>query len=183
MITFSLDEAKASLGQTPDILDALLRDRPEAWTTHNEGPDTWSPFDVIGHLLHGEKADWIARARKCLAEGEEKKFVPFDRLAQFEESRGKTLDQLLSEFRQARTANLRALDSLKLDEKKLDSIGIHPKFGEVTLRQLLSTWVAHDLDHIIQICRVMAVQYKDEVGPWKQYMRVMQPLLEYEVKS
>lgn len=143
-------------------------------------PDTWTPFDVLGHLLHGEKTDWIARARKCLAEGDEKRFEPFNRFAQFEESKGKTVSQLLSEFRQARTANLKALDELQLDEEKLGSIGIHPKFGDVTLRQLLSTWVAHDFDHIIQICRVMARQYQDEVGPWKQYMRVMQPLVEYE---
>lgn len=179
-MTYNLEEAKLILGRTPDVLQVLLQDLPEPWTSSNEGGDTWSPFDVVGHLIHGEKDDWITRARKCLAEGEEKKFDSFDRLAQFKESKGKTMSQLLDEFRKARTANLSALDELEVDDAKLKSIGIHPMFGEVTLRQLLSTWVAHDLDHIIQICRVMAKQYYDEVGPWKQYMRVMQDLVPYE---
>jgi len=135
---------------------------------------------VLGHLIHGEKTDWIARARKCLAQGDEKKFEKFDRFAQFEESKGKTMTQLLAEFRQARVANLKSLDEMNLTEADLESVGIHPSFGEVTLKQLLSTWVAHDLDHLIQISRVMAKQYYDEVGPWMRYMRVMQPLQRYE---
>ena len=179
-MTYDLEEAKLILGRTPEVLRTLLQDLPEPWTSNNEGGDTWSPFDVVGHLIHGEKDDWITRARKCFAEGEEKKFDSFDRLAQFEESKGKTMSQLLNAFREARTANLKALDEIEVDDEKLNSIGIHPMFGEVTLRQLLSTWVAHDLDHIIQICRVMAKQYYDEVGPWKQYMRVMQDLVPYE---
>ena len=180
MMNFDLQEARAILSRTPDVLDSLLRGLPDPWLSNNEGPDTWSPFDVLGHLIHGEKTDWIARAKKCLAEGEEKKFESFDRFAQFEESVGKTTVDLLARFRELRGANLQFIDELEIDEEKLKSIGIHPKFGEVTLRQLLSTWAAHDLNHIVQICRVMARQYHDEVGPWKQYMRVMQDVVPYE---
>ena len=180
MMNFDVQEARAVLSRTPDVLDSLLRGLPDAWLSNNEGPDTWSPFDVLGHLIHGEKTDWMARAKKCLAEGEEKKFESFDRFAQFEESVGKTTVDLLARFRELRGANLQFIDELEIDEEKLKSIGIHPKFGEVTLRQLLSTWAAHDLNHIVQICRVMARQYHDEVGPWKQYMRVMQDVVPYE---
>ncbi len=180
MMNFELQEAKLILSRTPDVLDSLLTGLPDAWLSNNEGPDTWSPFDVLGHLIHGEKTDWMARAKKCLARGEEKKFESFDRFAQFEESVGKTATDLLERFRELRGANLQFIDDLEIDEEKLKSIGIHPKFGEVTLRQLLSTWAAHDLNHIVQICRVMARQYHEEVGPCKQYMRVMQDVVPYE---
>jgi hypothetical protein len=183
MIRYNVSEAKAMLRRTPEVLRTLLQDLPESWTSNNEGGETWSPFDVLGHLIHGEKTDWIERVRRCLAEGDDRRFRPFDRFAQFDESRGKSVADLLSEFRKVRDANLKLLDELDLGEDKLDSIGIHPKFGEVTLRQLLATWVAHDLDHITQICRVMAKQYYDEVGPWRNYMRVMQPLVDYETSQ
>lgn len=169
---FVLNEAVAILARTPATLDALLRDLPHAWITATEGPDTWSPCDIVGHLIHGEFADWVPRARRILEHGETRAFDPFDRLAQFEESRGKSLAQLLDEFAARRAESLRALDRLQLTEADLDRRGRHPDFGAVTLRQLLSTWVAHDLDHVMQIARVLGRQYADEVGPWRAYLRV-----------
>ena len=171
--SFKLDEATALLARTPATLDALLRNLPDGWSDAHEGGDTWSPFDVIGHLLHGEQTDWLPRVRIVLEHGESRAFDKFDRLAQFKESEGRTLHELLAAFATRRSANLLELKSLSLTDADLDRRGQHPALGPVTLRQLLATWVAHDLDHIAQISRVLAKQYSDEVGPWRAYLRVI----------
>lgn len=171
---FALDEATAVLSRTPAALDALLRGLPDGWIHAHEGGDTWSPYDVMGHLIHGERTDWMGRARILLEHGETQPFDPFDRFAQFRESDGKTLHDLLDEFASLRRQNLEALAKLNLADGDLDRRGRHPSFGVVTLRQLLATWVAHDLDHISQIARVMARQYADEVGPWRAYLRIIE---------
>jgi hypothetical protein len=176
--TFVLEEAASLLARTPATLDALLRGLPEGWTTANEGGDTWSPFDVIGHLIHGERADWMPRAKIILAHGEARAFEPFDRFAQFAESEGRTLASLLDEFAALRQQSLRDLAALQLTEADLDRRGRHPAFGVVTLRELLSTWVAHDLDHVAQISRVLARQYSDAVGPWRAYLRIVRDTVE-----
>jgi len=170
---FSLDEAIPILERTPRTLDAILRGLPAAWLHCNEGADTFSPFDVVGHLIHGEKTDWMPRARMILETGDQRAFEPFDRFAQKEASRGKTLDELLDEFTRLRAANIAALKALALKPSDLDRRGKHPKLGSVTLRQLLATWVAHDLDHVIQIARVIGRQYTDEVGPWTAHLRII----------
>lgn len=170
---FVIEEAMALLARTPSTLDALLRGLPVSWTVAHEGGDTWSPFDVIGHLIHGEHVDWIPRAKIILAHGDARAFEKFDRLAQFTASGGRTLPDLLADFARLREANLRELGSLNLTEVDLDRPGRHPELGVVTLRQLLATWVAHDLDHIMQVARVLARQYSDEVGPWRAYLRVI----------
>jgi hypothetical protein len=170
---FDLEEAVAVLSRTPATLDALLRGLPDGWVHSHEGGDTWSPFDVVGHLIHGERTDWMARLDILLEHGESRAFDPFDRLAQFEESRGRTLPSLLDEFAERRRGNLRRLAGLGLSGEDLDRRGLHPSLGAVTLRQLLATWVAHDLDHVMQIARVLGRQYSDEVGPWKAYLRVI----------
>lgn len=140
---------------------------------NNEGPDTFSPYDVVGHLLHGEKTDWVIRIRRILDYGTAMAFEPYDRFAQFEESKGKDLLQLMNEFEQLRNENLVWLKSVKLNEDDLDKKGMHPTLGEVTLRNLLATWVVHDLTHIAQITRVMAKQYKEEMGPWPEFFRIL----------
>ena len=168
-----MEEGVAILARTPTTLDALLRGLPDGWIAANEGGETWSPFDIIGHLIHGERTDWIPRARIILEHGDAKPFEKFDRLAQFRESEGRTLASLLDEFEALRRENLQALDSLHLTDADLDRSGLHPELGVVTLRQLLATWVAHDLDHIAQISRVLARQYSDEVGPWRAYLRII----------
>ena len=170
---FVMSEALAILSRTPAVLDTLLRDLPDAFVTGNEGPDTWSPYDVLGHLIHGERTDWVPRAKIILEHGEARAFEKFDRFAQFEESKGKSLAALLDEFAAARRESLRQLAALNLTDADLDRRGLHPALGAVTLRNLLATWVAHDLDHLMQISRVMARQYSDEVGPWRQYMRII----------
>jgi hypothetical protein len=170
---FDLNPALAILERTPKTLDALLRDLPDSWARATEGPDTWSAFDVMGHLIHGEEADWIPRVRIILEHGSKRAFDRFDRFAQFEASRGKTLNQLLDEFKAARATSLRELAALKLTPDQWNKPGLHPDLGAVTLGQLLSTWVAHDLDHVVQISRVMAKGYTDAVGPWRQYLRVL----------
>lgn len=170
---FVMDEAVALLSRTPRTLDGLLRGMPDAWTRAHEGADTWSPFDVLGHLIHGDRADWLTRARIILEYGEARTFDSFDRLAQFTESRGKSLDALLDEFAAVRRDNLDQLAALAPTDADLDRRGRHPVFGAVTLRQLLATWVAHDLDHLSQIARVLARQYSDEVGPWRLYLRIV----------
>lgn len=170
---YALPDAIAILERTPSVLDGWLRDLPDAWTSPNEGPDTWSVFDVMGHLIHGEKTDWIPRARLILSDAADKRFEPFDRFAQFENSVGKTLSQLLDEFASLRSDNLKTLKSWNLQETDLDKTGIHPAFGTVTLRQHLATWVTHDFTHISQIARVMAKQYKEEVGHWVKYIGVL----------
>ena len=170
---FRLEEAVAILSRTPATLDTMLRDLPDDWIAANEGGNTWSPYDIVGHLIHGECADWIPRARIILEHGERRPFEPFDRLAQFAESEGKTLAHLLDDFAAARRQSLTALAALRLTDADLDRQGKHPALGTVTLRQLLATWVAHDLDHIMQISRVLARQYADEVGPWREYLRII----------
>lgn len=170
---FVLSEAVTILQRTPATLNTLLRGLPENWTAGHEGGETWSPFDVLGHLVHGERTDWMPRVHILLEHGETMTFPRFDRLAQFQSSRGRTLPELLDEFASLRQSSLRDLDALRLSTQDLDRTGRHPAFGVVTLRQLLSTWVAHDLDHIVQISRVLAKQYTDEVGPWREYLGVI----------
>ncbi len=170
---YDLKESLDLLARTPKTLDVLLRGLPEAWTHQNEGEDTWSPFDVLGHLIHGEETDWIPRLKIILEHGSSQPFEPFDRFAQEKSSQGKTLNDLLDTFAQLRGGNLKALRDLDLQPSDLDRIGTHPELGQITARQLLATWVVHDLGHIAQITRVMAKQYGGEVGPWKQYLGVL----------
>jgi hypothetical protein len=171
--SFAMDEAAAILSRTPATLDALLRGLPDGWISANEGGDTWSPYDVIGHLIHGERTDWVQRARIIVEQGEARPFDKFDRFAQFAASDGRTLASLLDELAALRQQNLRELAALRLTDADLDRRGRHPELGVVTLRQLLATWVAHDLDHVAQISRVLARQYSDEVGPWRAYLRII----------
>lgn len=171
---FELAKSIEILERTPVVLETMLKGLSGEWIMQNEGPDTWSPFDIIGHLIHGEKTDWIPRMEIILSDKANKQFEPFDRFAQFQSSKGKSIGQLLDEFASLRSANIKKLKSKNLSESDLLKTGIHPAFGEVTLGQLLSTWVVHDLNHIAQVSRVMAKQYKDEVGPWIEYLRVLQ---------
>jgi len=171
--SFVIDEAAAILARTPGTLDAMLRGLGDGWISANEGQNTWSPFDVVGHLIHGERTDWLPRAKMILEQGESRAFDTFDRFAQFAASQGRTLDSLLDEFAAVRRDNLRELAHWRLTESDLDRRGRHPAFGVVTLRQLLATWVAHDFDHVVQISRVLACQYADEVGPWTAYLRII----------
>ena len=173
-MNFDLEKSMEILERTPAVLHTMLQDISEDWTTPNEGGDTWSVYDIIGHLIHGEKSDWIPRAEIILSKKKSKEFKPFDRFAQFEESKGKSLQQLLIEFEILREFNVQYLRSKNIKPALLESKGIHPAFGEVSLSQLLSTWVVHDLNHIAQISRVMAKQYKVEVGPWTEYLRILQ---------
>ena len=177
-MTFELHEAAQILARTPMTVDALLRDLPAAWTHANEGANTWSPFDIVGHFIHGEKTDWIPRARIILAQGADKDFAPFDRFAQEQESVGRQLNQLLDEFAYLRLRNLAALEALEIGPEQLAWTGEHPEFGTVTLAELLSTWVTHDLGHLAQISRVMARRYTNEAGPWRQYLPILGPLTE-----
>ena len=170
---FDLFKTIEVLERTPKILEELLSGLPDEWTMNNEGEDTWSPYDIIGHLNHGERTDWIERADIILHK-ENKNFILFDRFAQFKESEGKSLQHLLSEFAALRKNNLQKLKSFKITDADLNKTGIHPEFGAITLRQLLSTWTIHDLTHIAQITRVMAKQYTAAIGPWIKYFRVMQ---------
>ena len=170
---FVIDEGVAILARTPGTLDAMLRGLQDGWITANEGENTWSPFAVVGHLIHGERTDWMPRVKIILEHGESRAFDTFDRFAQFAASEGRTLDSLLDEFATLRRENLRELSNLRLTAADLDRRGRHPAFGVVTLRQLLATWVAHDLDHVVQISRVLARQYSDEVGPWTAYLRII----------
>ena len=172
---FSLEHAIPVLARTPRVLDTLLRDLPEPWIRGTEGPETWSPYDVVGHLIQGERTDWMPRVEHLLTHGETKPFKPFDRFAQFEASRGNTLAQLLDTFTELRAQSLRKLTQLELGDIDLERPGTHPSLGRVTLGQLLATWVAHDLDHIVQVSRVMGKQYTDAVGPWAQYLRIIGP--------
>jgi hypothetical protein len=155
------------------VLDALLRGLPDEWTASNEGPDTFTPFDVVGHLIHSERTDWVVRARIILEHGPAVPFEPFDRFAQSEQSRGKRLPDLLDEFARLRAQNLETLRGLRLTDSDLERTGSHPTLGTVTLRQLLATWVAHDLSHVGQVVRVMAKQYRETVGPWRAYLPLL----------
>ena len=168
-----IDEAVAVLQRTPSTLRALLLRLPPSWLTGNEGPDTFSPYDVVGHLLHGEETDWIPRARIILEHGESMPFEPFDRFAFRDKYRGKQVSELLDMFETRRSKNLRDLDEMALGGEQLQLRGTHPELGPVTLGQLVATWVVHDLAHISQIVRVMARQYNSAVGPWKAYLSII----------
>lgn len=170
---YHFEQAAEILDRTPATIRALLSGLSNDWTMSNEGPETFSPFDVVGHLIHGEKTDWTARMKRILESGTTKTFDVYDRFAQYEESKGKTLDQLLDEFDMLRRENMVWFRSLDLQDKDLERKGMHPRLGEVTLKNLLATWVAHDLTHIAQITRVMAKQYKEEMGPWPQFFRIL----------
>ena len=170
---FDLTAGRAILERTPPTLRAMLAGLPATWTDVTEGPETWSPYVIVGHLIHGERTDWIPRARIILAQGPERRFTPYDRFAQFLESEGKSLAELLDEFARLRAENLATLAGWRLADAQLDLQGEHPAFGAVTLRQLLATWVAHDLGHIAQTARVMAKQYREAIGPWRAYLPIM----------
>jgi hypothetical protein len=170
---FQLDHAKEILMRTPATLNSLLRHLPDEWANSNEGPESWSPFDVMGHLIHAEEADWIPRARAILEYGEKRTFEPFDRFAMFEKSRGKSLGDLLDRFGRLRAESLKELEKLDVRPEMLAKRGMHPELGAVTLSQLLSTWVVHDLGHVGQIVRVMAKQYSEAVGAWQAYLPVL----------
>jgi hypothetical protein len=170
----NLEQTISLLTRTPASLNALLRDLPETWTMRNEGEDTWTVFEVIGHLIHGERTDWMSRAKTILEFGESRKFESFDRLGQRREPQVQSLDQRLDEFARLRSENLTALRALNLQPEDLDRRGQHPVFGTVTLSQLLATWAVHDLTHLHQISRIMAHQYHDTVGPWSAYLGVLQ---------
>jgi DinB family protein len=170
---FDLQETIVLLSRTPSSLNALLRDLPPSWTVGSEGPKTWSPFDIVGHLIHGERTDWMPRVRMILEQGESRAFDPFDRLAQERESLCKSLPHLLDEFAQLRSENLDALRSMNLRPEDFSRRGRHPGLGVVTLSQLLATWAVHDLTHLHQLARVMAYQYKEDVGPWSAYLGVL----------
>jgi hypothetical protein len=169
----NVEQAREILGNTPSVLNHLLKGLSEPWAQGNEGGDSWSPYDIIGHLIHGEKTDWIPRMKIILEYGEARVFEPFDRFAQFKDSKGKTLSDLLDTFGMLRKQNLEALAELNITPEKLTFRGAHPELGLVTLGQLLATWVAHDLGHIVQASRTMAKQYKDQVGPWEAYLRIL----------
>jgi len=170
---FKLPETIALLARTHAALNALLRDLPDSWTRQNEGGDSWSAFDIVGHLIHGERTDWMARTMIILQSGESRPFDRFDRLAQSRESLGKSLPQLLDEFARLRSDNLSELRALNLTPSMLARRGTHPVLGTVTLSNLLATWAAHDLTHLHQLSRVMAYQYHDAVGPWTKFLGVL----------
>ena len=170
---FALNRSIEVLERTPATLSALLAGVDEAWFRGTEGPETFSPFDVVGHLIDGEETDWIPRARIILAQGPSLRFEPYDRFRHWKRNVGRSLSSLLSEFADLRARNLKLLRSWKLTPEQLDLPGEHPSLGPVTLRQLLATWVVHDLGHIAQITRVMAKQYTEAVGPWRQYLPVL----------
>jgi hypothetical protein len=173
MGAFSLERTIDVLSRTPATLDALLRDVGDAWARGVEGPDTFSPFDVVGHLIDGEETDWIPRARIILARGKSVRFDPYDRFRHRGRNAARTLESLLTEFAKLREANLKLLQSWKLTAAELSLLGEHPSLGPVTLQQLLAAWVVHDLGHIAQVARVMAKQYRPEVGPWVPYLPVL----------
>ena len=169
----SLDLTVALLRRTPAGLNALLRDLPEEWTHRNEGENTWTVFDVVGHLIHGERTDWMPRLHRILEFGDSKAFDPFDRTAQERESRGKSLPELLDEFSHLREGNLAKLRALNLQPRDFARRGLHPSLGPVTLGDLLATWATHDLTHLHQISRIMGYQYREVVGPWSKFLGVL----------
>ena len=170
---FELTAGMAVLERTPHVLRAMLAGLPPVWTDATEGPETWSPYVLVGHLIHGERTDWIPRARIILDQEAERRFTPYDRFAQFRESQGKSLSDLLDELERLRAGNLATLSGWRLTEAQLALEGEHPDFGPVTLRQLLAAWVVHDLGHLAQAARVMAKQYREAVGPWRAYLPVL----------
>ncbi len=172
-MSFDLPETLDILGRTPTVVDTLLRGTSGSWHAINEGPGTWSAFDVVGHLIHGEETDWVPRARIILEHGEDRPFEPFDRFAQLSRFAGWSLDQLLDRFAELRKANLEIIRSWSLTDAQLVLPGRHPELGPVNLRQLLATWAVHDLNHIAQIVRVMAGRYTEEVGVWRAYLAIL----------
>lgn len=170
---FRLDRAREILERTPPTLKALLQDLPAEWTSPNEGAGTWSPHEVVAHLIHGERADWIPRARIILAGDERAAFTPFEREGGFAEARRQPINSLLQTFARLRSENLRTLARLEVGETQLAMAAQHPTFGRVTMGQLLATWVVHDLNHLAQISRVMSKQYDQAVGPWKEFLGVL----------
>lgn len=172
-MTYDVDNAIAILSRTPEILRILLTGLPPEWASADEGPGSWSPFDVVGHLIHGEKTDWIPRAEIVLGPIADKRFVPFVRDAMLVADANRSIEDLLGEFAGLREQNIRKLQSFALNDEALAKTGIHPEFGEVTLRQHLATWVAHDLSHLSQVVRVLAKQYGGEVGPWIKYLGIL----------
>ena len=172
-MNFTIENSIQILERTPAVLNTLLQGISAEWTSNNEGEETWSVYDIIGHFIHGEKTDWIPRLRIILSNDDDKRFVPFDRFAQLKNDKNKPIDALLLDFTELRKSNIKELKEANLNEEKLNKKGIHPEFGEVTLRQLLAAWVDHDLNHICQISRVMAKQYKDEMGPWTKYIAIV----------
>lgn len=172
-MSFDLSETLDLLERTPAVVDTLLRGTSASWYGINEGPGTWSAFDVVGHLIHGEETDWVPRARIILEHGESRPFEPFDRFAQLNRFAGWSLDQLLDRFAELRRANLETVRSWRLTEAQLNLPGRHPELGPVTLRQLLATWAVHDLNHIAQISRVLARRYTEEVGVWREYLSIL----------
>ena len=172
-MSFDLSETLDILERTPAVVDTLLRGTSASWHNANEGPDTWSAFDVVGHLIHGEETDWVPRARIILEHGESRAFEPFDRFAQFARFANWSLDQLLDRFAELRKENLETVRSWQLTEGQLALPGRHPELGAVNLRQLLATWAVHDLNHIAQISRVMARRYTQEVGVWRAYLSIL----------
>lgn len=174
-MNYQLDEALEVLTATPEVLRAMLEQKDSKWVLSHYGPKTFSPFDVVGHLIHGEKTDWIPRARNILEHGESRPFEPFDRYAMYEESKGKSIGDLLDEFEELRAQNIGLLRAMNVRPEQLSLTGMHPALGRVTLGQLLATWVVHDLNHIAQIAKAMAFQYGSEVGPWREYLSILRP--------
>ncbi len=175
---YQYEQAVEILRRTPATLTALLRGLPAVWTTSTAGPDTWSTYDIVGHLLHGDETDWIARARIILEHDERRPFDSFNRTAMFEKYQGSSLDELLAAFAQARANNLATLSELRITPEQLTRTGAHPALGTVTLSQLLATWVVHDLNHIGQVVEVMSRQYAEAVGPWRAYLAILtRPIL------
>lgn len=170
---FNLAHSMAILARAPGVLRSLLQDLPAEWQTVNEGEQTWSPFDVVGHLIHGERTDWVPRLKIILEFGEAQPFQPFDRFAQMAESKDRSLAELLDSFAQLREANLRELREMNLGADELRKKGTHPELGVVSAEQLLATWVVHDLDHLGQVTRTMAKQYGEAVGPWRAYLSIL----------
>lgn len=172
-MNFDLEKSISVLRRTPAVMRTLLEGQHKDWTHQNEGGDSWSPYDVVGHLVHGEKTDWLPRIRIILNEGDQKIFKPYDRFAQFEMSKGKSLDTLLAEFEALRASNIGQLQDLGLTDFDLEKEGIHPELGPVTMKNLIAAWLVHDMGHITQVSRVIAKQYKDEVGPWPKYLTIL----------
>jgi DinB superfamily len=173
-MSHNLDDTLSLLARTPAALNALLRDQPEIWTLRNEGPNTWNAVEIVGHLISGERTDWVPRARMIMQFGESKTFEPFDMKGHVREIEGKSINQLLDEFAQLRTDNLVELRAWKLQAADLERRGVHPSLGTVTMSQLLATWPAHDMTHLHQLSRVLAHQYREAVGSWSGYMGVLQ---------
>lgn len=172
-MNFNLNKSYEILSSTPSVLEKMLCGLSQEWIMQNEGEGTWTPAEIVCHLIHCEEDDWIARLKIILDETSDKKFKPFERTLGFENSKEKSISELVNEFKKLRAENLIYLKDLNLNAEQLEKTGIHPDFGEVRLKQLLAAWVVHDLSHIAQICRVMSKQYSEEVGPWKEYLPVL----------